>query len=142
MRLGDDVLVPVSAARASGEALYSLDRSDVLPLLEYSEDSGLGRITRALFKGLFSALSSRSPHPAASVVFTAHDALLLKRMALDGRGLAWLPRNLASEELAQGSLVTAGGEPWQVPVEIRLYRQPTELAPVAERLWAVATQSS
>lgn len=143
LRLDSDVLVPVSAPQGAGQPLFSLERSDVVPLLEYSEDSGLGRITRAVFKGLFSAASA-SPagrEPAVSVVFTAHDALLLKRMALDGRGLAWLPRTLAAEELAQGSLLPAGGERWHVPLEIRLYRQPSELAPVAERLWAVSARS-
>lgn len=141
-RLGDDVLVPVSAPAAGpvGGPLYSLDRPDVLPLLEYSEDSGLGRITRSVFRGLLAGGSSRGPQPPVSVVFTAHDALLLKRMALDGRGLAWLPRTLAAEELGQGALVIAGAAVWHLPVEIRLYRQPAEMAAVAERLWSVATQ--
>lgn len=141
LRLDADVLLPVSAPAPSGGPLYSLERHDPLPLLEYSEDSGLGRITRAVFRTVFAPGPSASAHPAASVVFTAHDALLLKRMALDGRGLAWLPRSLAAEELAQGALVAAGGADWQVPLEIRLYRQPAELAPVAERLWSVASAS-
>jgi DNA-binding transcriptional LysR family regulator len=150
-RLGEDVLVPMSAPISNQQEgpLHSLSRGGPLPLLDYSEDSGLGRITRTVFKGRLSPDPAPSPvvfgqsHPArltVSAVFTAHDALLLKRMALDGRGLAWLPRTLAAEELLRGDLVMAGDETWCVPLEIRLYRQPAELAPVAERLWAVATQ--
>jgi DNA-binding transcriptional LysR family regulator len=139
LRLGEDQLVPVSARRADGTALHSLLRREVLPLLEYSEDSGLGRITRAVFRRLFSAATRQGSHPAASVVFTAHDALLLKRMAIDGRGLAWLPRTLIAEELERGELIDAGGPAWAVPIEIRLYRQPAGMAAVAEQLWAVAS---
>jgi DNA-binding transcriptional LysR family regulator len=73
------------------------------------------------------------------VVFTAHDALLLKRMAIDGRGLAWLPRTLIAEELERGELIDAGGPAWAAPIEIRLYRQPAGMAAVAEQLWAVAS---
>jgi DNA-binding transcriptional LysR family regulator len=139
LRLGEDRLVPVSARCSGGTALHSLMRPEVLPLLEYSEDSGLGRITRAMFRQLFAPGSVSGSQPTASVVFTAHDALLLKRMAVDGRGLAWLPRTLISEELACGDLIGGGDAAWEVPVEIRLYRQPAEMAPVAERLWALAS---
>jgi len=73
-----------------------------------------------------------------SVVFTAHHAVLLKTMALEGRGVAWLPGSLVADELRSGALVAAGTSDWQLPVEIRLYRQRAEMAPVAEALWALA----
>ena len=72
-----------------------------------------------------------------SVVFTAHNAFLLKTMALAGRGVAWLPASLVADELASGALVPAGDERWRVPVEIRLYRQNAEMASTAEELWRV-----
>lgn len=70
-------------------------------------------------------------------MFTAHHAALLKTMALEGRGVAWLPHSLITEELRSGSLVPAGDDRWNVPVEIRLYRQRSEMAPAAEALWAL-----
>ena len=70
-------------------------------------------------------------------MFTAHNAVLLKTMALAGRGIAWLPASLVADELASGALVPAGGERWRVPVEIRLYRQNAEMASTAEELWRV-----
>lgn len=138
LRLGEDRLLPVSARAADGTALHSLMRAEMLPLLEYSEHSGLGRITRALFHRLFASGARGTSPPITSVVFTAHDAMLLKRMAIDGRGLAWLPLTLIADELECGELVAAGDAAWEAAVEIRLYRQPAEMAPVAERLWAVA----
>jgi DNA-binding transcriptional LysR family regulator len=139
VRLGGDELVPVAAPGAGGQPLHGLDAGGVLPVLAYSEGSRLGRIMRARFRELLADAQARVPGPAISVVFTAHDALLLRRMALDGRGLAWLPRTLIEDELAGGRLLEAGGARWRVPVEIRLYRQPARMAPVAEALWGVAS---
>jgi LysR family transcriptional regulator, hypochlorite-specific transcription factor HypT len=130
LHLGDDTLVPVSAAAADGQALHRIGNAGVLPVLGYSEASAIGRILAWRTHG--------APVPGMSVVFTAHNAILLKTLALDGRGLAWLPRSLVADELREGRLCDAGDASWQVPIQIRLYRQPAEMAPVAEALWRQA----
>ncbi len=48
-------------------------------------------------------LEAMSAHP----VFTAHLAPVLRSMALDGRGIAWLPRTLIADDLAAGRLLVA-----------------------------------
>jgi DNA-binding transcriptional LysR family regulator len=53
-------------------------------------------------------------------------------MALDGRGVAWLPLSLIGDELGDGRLALAGGDAWRVPVEVRLVRRRTGAAPAAE----------
>ncbi len=40
-------------------------------------------------------------------------------MALQGVGLAWIPDFCIREELANGKLVRAAGESWDIPLEIR-----------------------
>jgi len=70
-------------------------------------------------------------------VFTAHNAFMLKTMALAGRGVAWLPESLVADELRTRQLVPAGGDAWRVPVEVRLYRQNAQMTPTAEALWQV-----
>jgi DNA-binding transcriptional LysR family regulator len=142
LRLSDDVLMPVTAADAHGQPRHAIANAQApLPVLAYSEASGLGRIMRARMRGAF----GEAPSPAlpnvngVNVVFTAHHAVLLKTMALEGRGVAWLPRSLIAEELQRGQLVEAGGAEWQVPVEIRMYRQRAEMATAAEALWALAS---
>jgi len=50
-----------------------------------------GRIARALFRDLLADGAARAAGQPISVEFTAQDARLRRRMALDGRGLAWLP---------------------------------------------------
>ncbi|QHJ00420.1 LysR family transcriptional regulator [Xylophilus rhododendri] len=131
LRLRTDELLPVSVPGPDGAVpLHALDGSGPLPLLSYSDVSALGRILAA-------RLGSRMTRGAAPLhtVFTAHHASLLRTMALEGRGIAWLPRSLVAEDLAAGRLVPAAGADWEVPLEIRLYRQRSEMSAAAESLW-------
>ncbi|MDB5858352.1 MAG: LysR family transcriptional regulator [Ramlibacter sp.] len=118
--IGSDVLLPVATPQAPAGAL-----------LGFSDESGLGRIVR---QALGAELAASSLH----TVFTAHLASVLKSMALDGRGLAWLPQSLVREELAAGRLQVRGPDHWRIPVEVRLYRDPAPLGPYAEAFWAAA----
>ena len=63
-------------------------------------------------------------------------------MALDGRGLAWLPETLVRDDIAASRLVPAAGDEWNVPLEIRLYREREPLGPVAEAFWRSATRDA
>ena len=72
-------------------------------------------------------------------MFTAHHAVLLKTMAIEGRGVAWLPASLIGPELASGALRAAGDGTWTVPIEVRLFRPRATLSETAEALWRVAT---
>ncbi|SDM23472.1 DNA-binding transcriptional regulator, LysR family [Oryzisolibacter propanilivorax] len=136
--LGRDLLCPVSAPQpwgADGRALHAIGQADNVPLLAYSEASGLGRIVRARLQ----ALAGQAGAPAGwSEVFTAHHGALLKTMALEGRGIAWLPQSLVAQELQDGRLVPAGPQAWNIEIEVRLYRQGAEMAQVAEQVWQLA----
>ncbi len=161
LRLADDVLMPVcgpaapgaaeplhpialaqAAGAGSGSGDDSLADAAPLPVLAYGEASGLGRIMRARMRGVFGDGPESAIAQGVAVVFTAHHAALLKTMALEGRGVAWLPHSLIVDELRAGTLVHAGDAAWNVPVEIRLYRQRAEMAPTAETLWALAREDS
>jgi DNA-binding transcriptional LysR family regulator len=43
-------------------------------------------------------------------------------MALQGLGVAWVPRLSVEAELTRGELVECGDASWRVPLEIRLHR--------------------
>lgn len=130
--IGTDTLVPVTAPDETGQPRLALSgqRDSSLPVLVYSAESGLGRIIRTLRRRL---LDEARLEP----VFTAHLAVVLKTMALDGRGIAWLPRNLIRDELEGQRLVEAGTGDWHIPVEIRLFRHHAQQAPAAEAFWQV-----
>ena len=69
-----------------------------------------------------------------TTVFTAHHAVLLKTMAMAGRGIAWLPESLIAADLEAKRLVLAGDSEWAVPIEVRLFRPRTPLSEAAEAL--------
>jgi DNA-binding transcriptional LysR family regulator len=135
-RIGEDMLIAVSAPDGSGKARHQLARRGGLPLpvLQYTEESGLGRIMRAV-------VGRRLEPSTVQFVFTAHLASVLRTMVLDGRGVAWLPRTLVDEDIAQGRLVAAAGDDWNVPLEIRLYRDGEPLGKAAEAFWKTALSS-
>jgi DNA-binding transcriptional LysR family regulator len=135
--LGSDALVPVTTPDAGQRPRHAIGVSEPLAVLDYSDASGLGRILRARKREIFGDPARGRPRDAVSLVFTAHNAFLLKTMALAGRGVAWLPASLVEAELTQGALVPAGDERWRVPVDIRLYRQNAGMTPTAEELWRV-----
>lgn len=139
VRVGGDLLIPVSSPTAAGDARYPLERATPgapLPLLGYSSASGLGRILR----DVLGAALERMP---AHSVFEAHLASVLRTMAMDGRGLAWLPRSLIADDLACGRLIESAPQDWHVPLEIRLYRSRSPMGQAAEDFWhAVCTAVS
>jgi DNA-binding transcriptional LysR family regulator len=132
-RIGEDVLVAVSATGEGGEPRHRLGDggANTVPILQYPEQSGLGRIIRAVVGRRLEALP-------AQIVFTAHLASVLRTMALDGRGIAWLPRTLVDDDLESGRLAPATGEEWNIPLEIRLYRDRESSDKAAEAFWSTA----
>jgi DNA-binding transcriptional LysR family regulator len=129
--VGTDVLVAVSSPDANGQPLHALNGSRV-PLLEYSPESGLGRLVRAL--------AGNTPQGAViEPVFTAHLATVLRTMALQGRGVAWLPRSLIMQDLQEGRLVAAAAaNAGELRIDIRLFRPAPTQPPAAEAFWQAA----
>jgi DNA-binding transcriptional LysR family regulator len=132
--IGTDRLVPVSKATASGEALHRIGKKALknrVPVLAYTEESGMGRVVRAV-------LGQRLEAMGAHAVFTAHLASVLRSMALDGRGIAWLPQTLVVDDLDAGRLVAAADADFRVDLEIRLYRPRSAVGRTTNEFWDVA----
>jgi DNA-binding transcriptional LysR family regulator len=68
-------------------------------------------------------------------VARSHLALLLG-LALEGRGIAWMPASVVRGEIERKRLVEAGGKQWSIPMEIRLFRPRSKLNPAAETFWS------
>ncbi|MCJ2036094.1 LysR family transcriptional regulator [Methylobacterium sp. J-068] len=104
--VGADALVPVlSPDLRAGDAGGPVTR------LVYGRDSFLGRVS------LFA--QAEPGRPLGPVAHANPMAEALRCMALEGHGLAFVPRSLVVRDLAEGRLVEAGAE---LPLEIRLYR--------------------
>ena len=130
--VGMDSLVPLVAPDAGGSPRWSLDETTgTLPLLSYTEESGLGRIIAAHH------IADRIP--ALNSVFSAQLAATLLAKAREGHGIAWLPVGVAAKDIASGALVRAGGADRDVPIEIGLFRPVAPQGAAAERFWASLT---
>ncbi|MFC5498531.1 LysR family transcriptional regulator [Caenimonas terrae] len=128
--IGQDTLVPLSAPNRQGKPQHRLAAraGAAVPVLGYTAESGLGRIVRAV-------VGRRLEPSALRAAFTAHLASVLRTMALDGRGVAWLPYTLVEDDIAAGRLVAAGDEGWNIPLEVRLYRHRAPAGSAAEAFW-------
>lgn len=137
LRVGGEALLPVTAADAAGKPRHHLEsvRDGKVPVLAYSAESGLGRVVRSVF-------GPRLDSAHADPVFTAHLATVLRSMALEGRGVAWLPNSLIEEDLQAGRLLSAGSSAWHIGIEIRLFRAAAPQTPAAEAFWAAAQREA
>ena len=59
----------------------------------------------------------------------------LKFMALEGHGLAWIPRSCVAAEITDGRLVAVGPE---IALQVRLYRSARRTRGVVEAVWTAA----
>lgn len=132
--VGDDVLVPLCAADPDGQPIWRLPgtSSGPVPLLSYSQASGLGRI--------LAACQDRT-YTHTTTALTSHLAATLMTMARDGHGIAWLPQTLAVEYQSRGQLVRAGPTEFDVPIEIRLFRSLECRNQTADKLWTYLGQA-
>ncbi len=130
IQLGVDTLIPVSLVNEQGQALHPVtdDPSCAIHLLNYSTESGIGRILRAV-------LGPDLDRLCIQTVFTAHLASVLKPMVLSGRGVAWLPQSLIAEDLDSGRLMPVGPQSWRIPLQVRLYRDRSKIGRTAEMFW-------
>ena len=98
---------------AEGKPLFDLEGEGSVPLLAYTAGAFLGRSVNLLL---------RQRNLRYTTVYETAMADSLKSMALEGMGIAWVPRLSMRGELERGELAVCGGSQWHVPLEIRLYR--------------------
>jgi len=137
IRVGEDLLVPLCAPGAAGAPRHPLPGTPDTPLphLAYSQESALGWIVKA---GRVGGGQTASLEP----IFTSHLATVLRAVARDGRGVAWLPLSLVGEDIAARQLVRAGGPEWDAQVDIRLFRPRARQTRAAEAFWAALQEAA
>ncbi|TCV67434.1 LysR substrate-binding domain-containing protein [Neorhizobium sp. S3-V5DH] len=138
LELASDVLVPVAQRGEGGAPIHSLPGTPETPVphVSFDEKSGMGRILASNLRPV-----GRELH--LSRVFTSHLAMVLKALAIDGKGVAWIPLSLANSELKpEGKLAIAGSEEWMVPVKIVLIRSRTRMTELAEQFWTTVAVAS
>jgi LysR family transcriptional regulator, hypochlorite-specific transcription factor HypT len=136
LRLGSETLRPYSRCDKNGTPSLVLpgDPRSPLPFLTYTSNAYLGRMVELI-------LSDAKRPLYLEKRYETDMAESLKMMALEGRGVVFLPESAVTREVRRKHLARAdGGEPaWEVTMEIRLYRErPTVQRPgkpLVSRLW-------
>lgn len=102
-----------------------------MPLLQYSRGSFLGLLA--------SIAQGQEGAPPVYVAHTNENSMAeaMKFMALEGHGVAWLPRALIARDIAEGLLVVVAPE---MPMEVRLYRNAERTRLLAEQVWTAASR--
>lgn len=111
--LGQTEMVPVCGFNEYKKPLYEINNKDQFPLLAYSPGAFLGHSVNLLL---------RQSKLRYMKLFETAMADGLKAMAIEGLGVAWLPKLSIENELARKELVICGDSQWFIPLEIRLYR--------------------
>ena len=134
--LGTDELVAVSAPRPDGQPQHALPGTarKPVPVLGYAPTLALSQI---LQDGL-----ARSPRELHLHMVTESDfAESLHEQALQGMGLAWLPRGLVGADLHGGRLVEAERKGVAVRFEIRLDRSRSPRNELVQRIWTASIRA-
>ncbi|MEQ5802142.1 LysR family transcriptional regulator [Halomonas sp. H10-9-1] len=134
-RLAGEWLIPVSLVEADGRPRFALEGASRLPLIAYHPRG----LTAAAIQAHLARLGDT---PDFSILNESIQSSNIRELVSLGYGLGWLPEAGVRGALASGELVPAGGERWQVPVEIRLFRRADNQQPAVTALWdALVTPS-
>lgn len=128
LKVFESELYPVCAADAQGEALFDIYQPQV-PILNYTSTSYMGRLVNRHLAEV-GGISART-------LFMSSMSELLKNMALDGHGIAWLPVWTIVNELRDKRLVCLQTPELMVPIQAYIYRMDTRLNKTAEHFWRI-----
>ncbi|PSW21542.1 LysR family transcriptional regulator [Photobacterium sanctipauli] len=124
LQIGQAELLPVSACDSDGNALYRLSSNREVPWLAYSPSSYMGRQVEVVRDKV-----NLQP------VFSSSMTDLLKSLALQGVGVAWLPDYAIKQELQEGKVAIVGDESLRLPITYYAYRYQARLHPAGEQVW-------
>ncbi len=134
LKLGEESLVPVVCPNEDGSPSWWLPDKpqEPIPCLHTLADNSPWPIKNHMenkYKGL-----------VFKSVYESSIGTTLKAMALEGFGLAWIPRSLVANELASGRLVRAAQRADDILVDIKIYRCSKYDEPRVNKFWTVLQQ--
>ena len=126
--IGTDQLIPVAEAGAARSGKWDLSNAgtDEMPYLGYDPSSFLGTVVDQ-------TIGNRKPKLALRYMDALTEAI--KRRALAGSGIAWLPESSVAAEIARGELVVVGGPEWQTTLTLSLFCSLQRLDKTGQFVW-------
>lgn len=119
LKVGEDVQILVSGVNAQGEAIYGIPEPDApkTPYLAYSGNEGfIGDLLS--YVHLKQEISK-----SLTTVYETTVSEGIKRMAIAGRGIGWLPLSCAIDAIERGELCQIGGEDLTNKMDICIFRR-------------------
>ena len=122
IEIGDEPMIPVCAPQRRGQPGYVLPVIPGSPLvyLPYGRSSFIGRVVD-------DEVASRVAEVRPQKLFEDPLIFVLKELALQGIGVAWLPRSTIERNLGD----------WDIPLTVELLRRKKRLSPAAEAVWTL-----
>lgn len=126
--IGTERMIPVAETRAAQAGGWDLsaENGDEIPYLSYDPASFLGTV-------IDQTIGTRKPRLALCYMDALAEAI--KRRALAGGGIAWLPEAAVADEIARGLLVPVGGAEWQTTLTLSLFCSVDRLDRVGKAVW-------
>lgn len=128
LTLGEDRLIPVTAAHAATRTAESLAASE-LPLIAYPAEVFLGRVTERLILPRLKVPLRVLPKAETALTLAALE------LAASGLGIAWVPASLARAGLAGGRLADLSDSLPGCPLEVTAVRLAGSEGAAQEALW-------
>ncbi len=127
--VGSDEIIPVSLTDDNGDALFSVNENQPLHMLSHTPESFFGQLI---------SLNCLAKLPSSITVTHRYQSSLseaLKALTLKGKGIAYLPRSIITQELAAKQLVQVDTHLISLPLQISLYRLKHSQSLSAKKLW-------
>ena len=130
--LGAETLVPVVSPDSDGNPgfwLPSCEPGSRIPYLHTHSKPSLWPIKHHL--------ETRYGDLEFESVFETSIATALRAMVVEGYGVAWIPKSIVADDLANGNLVRAGPESDDILLDIKIYRYKKNVEPRTEKFWQI-----
>lgn len=128
VKIGEDVIVPVSATTDDGAPLYDFCSKQKLPIACSGSTEFMGKVVDDI-------LQRNNADHRVKRVYQDSFSEGVRSQVLIGTGLAWLPLMLVQQDINKKKLVILGDDLWQQPLDIFLYCRPQRIKDVAEQIW-------
>ena len=130
--LGAETLVPVVSPDSDGNPGYwlpSCKSGSCVPYLHTHSKPSLWPIKHHL--------ETRYGDLEFLSVFESSIATALRAMVVEGYGVAWIPKSIVADDLANVVLVRAGPESDDILLDIKIYRFDKNVEPRTEKFWQI-----
>mgnify|MGYP000327229007 FL=1 len=131
--VGSDEIIPVSLADDKGNALFNVTEDQPLEILSHTPESFFGQLIT------LNCLAKLPPTISVSHRYQSSLSEALKALTLKGKGIAYLPRSIITQELKAKQLVQVNDHLISLPLQISLYRLKHSQSMSAKKLWQQIT---